>query len=221
VSFMQNHDQIGNRAFGERLAALAEPRALEAAFAMLMLCPQIPLLFMGEERAAREPFQFFTSFHDELADAVREGRRSEFASARAFSDPAVRHTIPDPNDAATYERSRVVLGEARADDEIRALARTRRLLELRAKHIVNRLEGARTLGADAVGPKAAIARWHMGDGAVLTIAVNLAAEPVPVDSYRFRLRGTLLYTTPSDSSASTDDGTLPGYSTWVVIEAAT
>jgi maltooligosyltrehalose trehalohydrolase len=221
VSFLQNHDQIGNRAFGERLTTLADPRALEAAYAMLLLSPQIPLLFMGEERAAREPFQFFTSFHDELADAVREGRRNEFAGARGFSDPNIRHTIPDPNDAPTYERSRVRFDEPSVVDESQALARTRRLLELRRTHIANRLEGARSLGAEAVGPKAAIARWHMGDGAVLTIAVNLAAEAVPVDSYRFRLRGTLLYATSPGSSASTDDGTLPGFSTWVVIEAAT
>src|ERR1051325_7054552 len=83
VLFLQNHDQIGNRAFGDRLAAIARPEALEAAIALQLLCPQIPLIFMGEEIASPTPFQFFTDHHGELADAVREGRRREFASFAA------------------------------------------------------------------------------------------------------------------------------------------
>src|SRR3954451_14226581 len=106
VLFLQNHDQIGNRAFGERMVTLADPQALEAAIALQLLCPQIPLIFMGEENASPSPFQFFTDHHGELADAVREGRRKEFASFAAFSDPARRAQIPDPNAAETFERSR-------------------------------------------------------------------------------------------------------------------
>ena len=114
VLFLQNHDQIGNRAFGERLTTLVEPAALEAAIALMMLCPQIPLLFMGEETASRTPFLFFTDHAAELADAVREGRRSEFAKFPAFADPATRERIPDPNaqrdircvDAARGHRAR-------------------------------------------------------------------------------------------------------------------
>ena len=87
VLFLQNHDQVGNRAFGERLAALAEPLALNAAVALQLLCPQIPLLFMGEEIASTAPFVFFTDDNDELAEAVRKGRRREFASFPKFSDP--------------------------------------------------------------------------------------------------------------------------------------
>ena len=85
VLFLQNHDQIGNRAFGERLTTLVDPRALEAAIALVLLCPQIPLMFMGEEFASRTPFLFFTDHHGELADAVRNGRRNEFARFPAFS----------------------------------------------------------------------------------------------------------------------------------------
>jgi malto-oligosyltrehalose trehalohydrolase len=224
VSFLQNHDQIGNRAFGERLSTLAEPAAVEAAFAMLMLAPQIPLIFMGEERASTTPFQFFTSFHDELADAVREGRRNEFGSARGFADPAVRDTIPDPNDIATFERSRIDFATALPDDHPGrvALARTRRLIALRRTHIVPRLDGTRSLGAEAVGPKAVVARWHMGDGTILTIATNLAAEPVEVPAYRFHLRGELVHATePTEPTEPVKEGCLPGYTTWVMMEAAT
>src|SRR5207302_10354828 len=97
VSFLQNHDQIGNRAFGERIATIAEPRALRAAMAILLLSPQPPLLFMGEEMGARTPFQFFCDFGPDLAKAVTEGRRNEFAGFARFSDPTVRERIPDPN----------------------------------------------------------------------------------------------------------------------------
>src|SRR5258708_17308403 len=106
VLFLQNHDQIGNRAFGDRLTATVRPEALEAAIALQLLCPQIPLIFMGEETASSTPFWFFTDHHGALAEAVREGRRREFAGFAAFSDPARRQTIPDPNAAETFEHSR-------------------------------------------------------------------------------------------------------------------
>ena len=214
VSFLQNHDQIGNRAFGERLTTLAAPAALEAAQAMLLLSPQIPLIFMGEEHAATDPFLYFTSYPGkELAQAIREGRRQEFAGSPGFVNEAAVHEIPDPNDPVTFERSRT---SARNDP---AFERLQALLALRAKHVVPRLEGARSLGAEAVGPKAVIARWHMGDGAVLAIATNLAAEPVSVDAHRFHLRGTAIFATPEVDGASAE-GTLPGYSTWVMLEPA-
>ena len=178
VLFLQNHDQIGNRAFGERLTALVEPAALEAAIALMMLCPQIPLLFMGEESASRTPFLFFTDHHAELADAVREGRRNEFAKFPAFADPASRERIPDPNAPETFAASvphaDPVLGPARE-------ALYRRLIGLRATAIVPRLDGARALTAEVIGPKAVVARWRLGDGAILTLASNLDADAVSID----------------------------------------
>ena len=96
----------GNRAFGERLVSLADADALRAATAVLLLSPMVPLLFMGEEWGARQPFLFFTSHHGELADAVREGRRNEFAEFAEFADEATRERIPDPNAVSTFENSR-------------------------------------------------------------------------------------------------------------------
>jgi malto-oligosyltrehalose trehalohydrolase len=178
VLFLQNHDQIGNRAFGDRLTESVDPKALEAAIALQLLCPQIPLVFMGEEDASVSPFQFFTDHHGELADAVREGRRKEFASFAAFSDPERREAIPDPNSAETFERSRPRPGvEA---DARRALYRT--LLGLRAKHLVPHLKGARSIGAAAIGPLAVMARWRLGDGAIWTLACNLGAEACKVEA---------------------------------------
>ena len=113
VDFLQNHDQIGNRAFGERLTTLAEPARLKMMQALLLLAPQVPLLFMGEEWGAEEPFLFFCDFHDELADAVREGRRREFAHFPEFANAAARARIPDPNADADLPRLQARLVEAR------------------------------------------------------------------------------------------------------------
>src|SRR5207249_214381 len=118
IFFLQNHDQIGNRPLGDRLTTLAHPQALRAAVALQLLCPNIPLLFMGEEQLSRTPFQFFTDHHGELADAVREGRRREFAAFAAFSGKE----IPDPNALATFENGRLsIAGDASLYRELLAL----------------------------------------------------------------------------------------------------
>ena len=94
VAFAQNHDQVGNRAFGDRLSAIASPEAVRAVGAVYLLLPQIPMLFMGEEWGAAQPFPFFCDFGPDLAQAVRKGRREEFARFPEFEDPAVRERIP-------------------------------------------------------------------------------------------------------------------------------
>jgi maltooligosyltrehalose trehalohydrolase len=203
VLFLQNHDQIGNRAFGERLTTLADPRALEAAIALQMLCPQIPLMFMGEEAASRTPFQFFCDHRDGLAQAVRDGRRREFAKFAAFADPAMRDALPDPGAAETFEHA-----IPRPDPE-RAPARLdlyRRLLAARRAEIVPRLPNARALGAQTLGPAAVVARWRMGDGTILTLAVNLGGAPVALQPPG----GRLLFESTSGVAAS---GKLPARTT--------
>ena len=172
VAFLQNHDQAGNRALGERLIRLADPAKLRAATVLLLLGPQIPMLFMGEEEGSETPFLFFTDFHDDLADAVREGRRREFGKFDAFSDPAARTRIPDPNALATFEASRPAAG----DGAWRAMHE--RLLAVRRDAIVPRLVGATAIGAEVLGEGAVLARWRMSDGATLVIAVNLGGAQV-------------------------------------------
>jgi malto-oligosyltrehalose trehalohydrolase len=169
VLFLQNHDQVGNRPFGDRLTTLADPEALRAAIALQLLSPNIPLLFMGEDRFARTPFQFFTDYHGGLADAVREGRKREFASFTRF----VGKDIPDPNAIETFERCRL---DGKGDDSF-----YRDMLGRRHELIVPRLEGARSLGARELGPSAVLARWRLGDGAVLAIATNLGDTAVALE----------------------------------------
>jgi maltooligosyltrehalose trehalohydrolase len=172
VLFLQNHDQVGNRALGERLTSLVPAATLEAAIALQMLCPQIPLLFMGEESACRTPFLFFTDHHDKLADAVREGRRQEFAGFAEFADPEKRQRIPDPNAVETFAAS---VPQVESNGRF---AFYQRLINVRMRDIVPRLPGSVSMGAAAIGEKSVLARWRMGDGSILTIVTNLGTGAV-------------------------------------------
>ena len=173
VNCLQNHDQIGNRAMGERLSMLARPEALRAATALLLLTPQIPMLFMGEEWNSRQPFLYFTDHHAELADAVREGRRLEFARFPAFADPQRRAAIPDPNAVRTFLDSIPDFSQARSPPGAAHRGWVKHLLEVRREHIVPRLAGARSAGVRVLGPGAVHARWRMGDGSMLSVLANL------------------------------------------------
>lgn len=181
VGFLQNHDQVGNRALGERLQMLARPAALEAAIALLLLAPQIPLIFMGEEVASAQPFLYFTDHHGELARAVRDGRRREFARFAAFRTEAAQAAIPDPNDAATFARGRLRLADAGATGEARRRL-YRDLLTRRHAEIVPALDGTIALGADAIGPAAVRAAWRLGDGRIVQVLCNLGNEAVQIPS---------------------------------------
>jgi maltooligosyltrehalose trehalohydrolase len=212
VLFLQNHDQIGNRALGERLTGLADPAALEAAIALQILCPQIPLLFMGEEMASRSPFLFFTDHNEELAKAVREGRQREFASFASFL--ARQGTaLPDPNETETFEHS------IPKPDPERGKAREelyRRLLAIRRTELMPRLNGARTIEATAIGGAAVLARWRMNDGAVLTLAANLGTSPARVKPPA----GPLLFESATGAAQSAQSGNLPPRSTVALLEPA-
>lgn len=176
IAFLQNHDQTGNRALGERLTALVDIDRLKAATALLLLMPQIPLLFMGEETGATSPFLFFTDFHDDLADAVREGRRQEFSKFAAFAEEEARTRIPDPNAVDTFEMSKIM---TRSDEDTwRAFYSD--LLELRRSHIVPVLRGTRAIEARALSDAAVVASWRLASGATLTLLLNLGAEGVAV-----------------------------------------
>ena len=153
---------------------LAQQRPLQVALAVLLLAPSPPMLFMGEEFAAATPFQFFCDFQGELADAVTEGRRREFAGFRKFADPAARTRIPDPNDPATFERCKLNWDCLDEPQHKVWLEYYRSLLALRRTHVVPRLTN---MGGGAefelVGVSGLVVRWRLGDGARLTLLANL------------------------------------------------
>ncbi len=209
VICLQNHDQIGNRAFGDRLTQLADPEALRAATALLLLSPTIPMLFMGEEWGTKTQFLFFTDHNEDLAKLVREGRRREFQRFAAFADPARREAIPDPNAAGTFAASVPSADEAAQPEHAATRALHAELLALRHRFIVPGIAGCKSEGADVIGPKAVIGRWRLGNGALLTGAINLGAAPVPVGP----LSGEMLYGTGEKMSRVVPEGALPAFST--------
>lgn len=170
VICLQNHDQVGNRALGERLHHQIDLAAYRAATALLLLAPQTPLLFMGQEWAAGTPFCYFTDHHDELGRLVTEGRRSEFRHFAAFADPAGRARIPDPQALTTFEASRLRWDERDVEPHASIIRLYQALLALR------RTEPAFKPGA----------AWHVaaldegtiglrrGDAAGLLVIVRLA-----------------------------------------------
>lgn len=201
VNFLQNHDQIGNRALGDRLTALAHPDALRAAMALLLLSPPIPMLFMGEEWGSAAPFLYFTAHQGDLARAVRDGRRAEFGRFAAFAglDPA---SIPDPNDETTFRSS--------IPADLGPAAFCQGLLGLRRDEIVPGLRGARALAGDAIGPAAVRVAWRLGDGTLLTLLCNLGPDPVPVPPQG---DAPVLFAVPADAAPAVAGGTLPGRAT--------
>jgi malto-oligosyltrehalose trehalohydrolase len=182
VAFLQNHDHVGNHPFGTRLAARAAEPALHAGIAIVLLSPQIPLLFMGEEWASRRPFAFFCDFEPGLAEAVREGRRREFAHFPEFQDEAARERIPDPTAEATFAMSRLDWAEPAQPDHARWLARYRALIEIRRREMVPRIAGMppRAGRYQVPVPQAVIVEWRLGDGSRLLLAANFSARQVPL-----------------------------------------
>lgn len=128
---ISNHDQIGNRAFGERLHQLTTPEAFRAASALLLLSPYTPQIFMGQEWAATSPFLYFTDHHEELGKLVSQGRRLEFARFADFADADLVAQIPDPQDLATFECSKLDWSEPTQEPHSGVLALYRECLRLR------------------------------------------------------------------------------------------
>ena len=210
VVCLQNHDQIGNRAMGERLSALADPRALGAANALLLLCPFIPLLFMGDEWGTRTPFLFFTDHNQELAGLVREGRRKEFAHFAAFQDEARRTMIPDPNAESTFAASVPSFTEGARHPYRDILTTTRKLLDLRTAHVVPGIPGARSAGAAVLGDKAIRASWRLGTEKLLTLESNFGSAPISVQP----VAGQMFF----DSGARCDPAVLSPLTTRAFLE---
>ena len=211
ISFLQNHDQVGNRAFGERIDTLADPRAVRAAVSILLLAPSPPLLFMGEEFGTQTPFLYFCDFKNDLAQAVAAGRRNEFARLAKFTDPAVRAGIPDPNDPKTFESSRLDWSDITESQHRQALNFYRQLLKLRREHIVPRL--CDTCAAKAnytlLEGRGLRVSWRFADRSELTLAANLGTDSISLVN---STPAQIIYLTEEVSQSDLKRGILPPWS---------
>ncbi|HKX10908.1 MAG TPA: malto-oligosyltrehalose trehalohydrolase [Stellaceae bacterium] len=212
VDFLQNHDQVGNRAFGERLASLAPREALDAVTLLLFLSPHIPMLFMGEEWGSRTPFYFFSDFHGDLAVAVRDGRRREFAKFPDFQDPTTRERIPDPNARGTFEASRLDWRECDSDTARRRLERVVSLLALRQREIVPRIGAStgKTARYEVREGRALRVTWRLDDGAHLSVITNLSQRPL--SRVTWPIAGRVIATEPTGLAVDARLEQLPPWS---------
>lgn len=216
IAFLQNHDQIGNRAFGERLSLLASPEALRAATVLLLLAPSPPLLFMGQEWGAREPFPFFCNFSADIAPNVTRGRRNEFAHFAQFRDAATREAIPDPCAVHTFESARLDWSVTTLSPHREWLALHRELLAVRHRHITRHLRGARGDTVELLSSHALRAAWRLADGQRLTVYANLGSEEVEL------LRAPAsapLYCSPESLSQALASGRLPAFAVACYLES--
>jgi maltooligosyltrehalose trehalohydrolase len=186
IFFAQNHDQVGNRALGERLAKLVSHEKLKQAMVLLLLCPHIPLLFMGEEVAAQTPFLFFADWEGEAAHLTREGRRKEFAHFEAFSLPELREKIPDPCIEQTFNASKLdwrSLESCQESNDFFSL--TKELLRIRRAKIVPMISNgfvhssAELLAVPNCSEGGINVRWRTAKGEVLQIVANFSKDALP------------------------------------------
>lgn len=205
----QNHDQIGNRAAGERLEHLVGRRRAQIAAAVLLTAPGVPLLFQGEEWAASSPFQYFTAHEDPaLGKAVSEGRRREFA---AFG--WAPESVPDPQDNATFERSRLDWDEVARSPHAEMLAWYRDLIALRraTPDLRDTDLGNVSVHYDEDG------RWLSTTRGAITMAFNLATEGRTI---ALASPGSILMSNDSDVTLTGTSLHLPPDSVAIVRKAA-
>jgi maltooligosyltrehalose trehalohydrolase len=182
VAHLQNHDQIGNRALGERLTALTAPEKLALAHAGLILSPQIPMLFMGEEWDASTPFEFFVDFSEseELSKAVREGRRREFRHFKAFADETDAARIPDPTAEKTFLDSKIDWSEITREPHARVLGGIRHLIAIRHREIVPLISSRYFDASYRVDNEVLKVEWRFEAGG-LGFAANFSGVPAKTD----------------------------------------
>jgi maltooligosyltrehalose trehalohydrolase len=210
ISFLQNHDQIGNRAFGQRIHQLGSNEALKTVMEILLLVPSPPMLFMGEEFRADSPFLYFCDFKGKLAKDVTQGRREEFAKFAKFNSASERERIPDPNAQDTFLESKLDWRSVEQAEHAGWLDFFRKLLSIRQREIVPLIPAlsvvqdkpsycdGRSLSID----------WIHPDGTLLELRANFSAESITTK----QPAGKIFYSSSSESSQWLTQGHLPPFS---------
>jgi maltooligosyltrehalose trehalohydrolase len=173
LHFLQNHDQVANSARGERFHLLAAPGQFRAMTALLMLGPQTPLLFQGQEFCASSPFLYFADHAGELGESVRKGRLEFLSQFPSLSLPEMQAGVPDPTDPATFERSK--LDQAERERHAPCYALHLDLLRLRREDPVIRWNGRRGVDGAVLSDKAFVLRFF-GETDDRLLIVNLGAQ---------------------------------------------
>ncbi|MGR8932553.1 MAG: malto-oligosyltrehalose trehalohydrolase [Gammaproteobacteria bacterium] len=214
IGFLQNHDQIGNRPFAERITGLITAPAVRAATALLLLAPFPPMLFMGQEWGCQQPFRFFCDLESRLCKRVTRARRHEFRDVPGLETSKARTMIPRANAFDSFSRS--VLAWPTDVEALQWRDFHRRLLTLRRLEIVPRLAGTNLIGtkAERLGQYALLIEWQLGDGSHLGLLANLGQNAL--DKKARLPKGRLLFSTHTESL----DRPLPPWSIYWTLEDA-
>jgi maltooligosyltrehalose trehalohydrolase len=216
INFLQNHDQIGNRALGERINAIARSEeALRAAYAVLLLAPSPPMLFMGEEWEAPQPFPYFCDFEPELAAKVRAGRKREFARFEKFADKGGLAALPDPTSLETFRSAHLDWDVLQQRQHADTLDKFQRLLAIRLRDIVPLIPKIRSGTCTKLEASGAFAvDWGLDGGSTLHLLANLTDHAVPVLG---RVAGRLIFAThPNIRAAMKRNELAPWSVTWLL-----
>lgn len=216
VNFAHNHDQVGNRAHGERLAQLVPPEAAALPTLLALLTPAIPMLFFGEEWGAPEPFLYFADWHGELREAVRAGRRREFGHGNG-------RDLPDPCSSASFEASRPAASHAQGAAGRARLELVRAALAARRHWITPRqaqlLTGRHS--SQRIGERGLAVQWRYDDGRMLALELNLGPQALQVEPQHLGpVEAQLVFS--HRCPADTPRGTWPAWSArWTLGEEIT
>lgn len=214
IGFLQNHDQIGNRAFGDRLAASVDPALLRVLTAILVLSPQIPMVFQGDDYGEKRPFHFFLDCDERLACDVRNGRFQEVNKCGGLPDDVKPEDLSDPASLATFLDSKLDWSESASEDGRRHAAWLGRIIARRRETIVPHLHGARAGRIEDVAPGCVAVDWPL-EGARLSLRANLSSEPQPLPA----ATGRLVHAEP-ETAGFDDEGRLPPLSALFFLDAS-
>lgn len=204
VNYLQNHDQIGNRAFGDRLNTLLQPDLMEVLTAMMMLIPHTPMLFQGEDFNDTSPFCFFADFEGDLAEAMRKGRVMEAENFGGMPAGKTRADLPDPMAMETFDRSKIDWSRAETDEGRKARLRLRALADARQRHLAPLLAAGKGVATCHVHPldEGLIAiDWTFATGK-LCLRANLTGGTAPMPE----VEGEIIF---AQTAAGSVHGALP------------
>ncbi|OQK18666.1 malto-oligosyltrehalose trehalohydrolase [Methyloprofundus sedimenti] len=213
VNFLQNHDQVGNRAFGERLANLCPAEALRAATAILLLSPSTPLLFMGQEWACSQPFTYFVDFPDPLGEQIAQGRFQEFSRFTEYNDPEILNKIQLPNATDTFMSAKLDWDEINILPHLQWLKYHQELLRirrLRLQPLLKDIKGGKS-SYWVIKHQALIVHWQINDNSILKLLANLGDQSVEIETDH---SGELLFSSTPDAMESIKQGKL---NRWTVV----
>lgn len=217
ISFLQNHDLVGNRPLGERITELCPPDAVRAATAIVLLSPSVPMLFMGEEWALSRPFNYFVDFPDKLAEQVTQGRRNDFSRFPVFSELQLLDKMPQPNALQTFQSSKLAWDEISHPEHLQWLDFHRELLGIRSREITPRLR-AITGGQGSyrlLAERAIHVQWRLSDDSTLRLTANLGSRQAGVDC---PCGGRLLYASSDGLAHELQQGRMAPWSVLFCLE---